>query len=320
MLSHKSLCVCLATALLSAGPVRAISIESLKSPALQFHLSLIEQAPAIGEASGLRPLPAFPYHPHSPGKGHIPGVCPPDSVNAVYSSLPDQPNGNIVIGPPMAGPTYPGTHENPAEASTWTSLDDLAKQDGGEMAPLIRFLRLWAANVTEEDMKEVTDPRFWEQFKGSGGQWYGPGTMKWNEPGFLPWLKKLIEGGRIPATVRLNVLGGGEPGYGAHVNTGVGSDDKYAFKMEIQRGNFARRHVEVGLKRMAQYGGVGILGQTVQEPSASLGDFIHEMRHIYDYIHGIKGSEAGPNLSKIQALLCIDKSKAAAFQDLFKQP
>jgi hypothetical protein len=39
---------------------------------------------------------------------------------------------------------------------TWTSLDSIARHRGGQLAPLVEFLRIWAQNTSDEDIEDVT--------------------------------------------------------------------------------------------------------------------------------------------------------------------
>jgi hypothetical protein len=303
------------------GAVRIVAIQTAGQAPAPLAVNERFGPPFSSSATNLPTFPNMQIHPHDPKKGDLmlckSGVCPttpaPRDQIGVFV-----PTDQIAIGQESLITN---------EISTWTTLDQIEKHRGGTLAPVVEFLRIWAATTSDEDIDTLTSPEALRLLQGDGSiAWLQPELLSPTNADYLFWLRDCIRANKLPCTLDVKPLS--YPGltnqalFGGVTDHYVSTIDRsLRISVDIQSLTYSELEIRADISEMLRHGGTGIYRPTRFQSASVFNTLFHELQHVFVYSTGreFEGTEPTAHLGAFLALASITPEKAKRYEGVLKR-
>jgi hypothetical protein len=265
-----------------------------------------------GEIRKIVKLPQLLVHPHHNASATgsslcRKGICP--------DSLQSSQEAGLLVNTEISAVGQNSLADSHIE--TWTSLDSIARHRGGQLAPLVEFLRIWAQNTSDEDIEDVTSLEVLSQLRSQDGvAWIRPELISSECAEYLVWLRERINENKLPCEVDLAPLT-----YSTATNPRVvggktvvsenALDGSLGILLNINSAILDRASLKADLDRIGVHGGLGVYSPKHFQHKSTIDVFIHELHHVWVRSSGreYENIEPGAHLGATLFFLSIPPEK-----------
>jgi hypothetical protein len=207
------------------------------------------------------------------------------------------------------------------EVDTWTTLDSIANSRGGQLAPLVEFLRIWAQTTSDEDIESVSSPEVLSQLKSQDGiPWISPELISSESAEYLIWLRERIRENKLPCEVDVAPLVFSDPTkpqlFGGRTRASLSPlDGSLGIKISINMSILDRASLKADLERIGVHGGLGVYSPKYFQQKSAIDAFVHELHHVWAYSSGreYESFEPPAHLGALQVFSTITPEKGPLY-------